>query len=179
MVFSDYRDMVDSYLKADSSEVFGNFSSEHASYIITRFLETAQNSVDILSGNFHDAFYDNISVRRLLQQTAARLHSQGGRIRLITIDEGTDVDAIRRIFNDINGLYPNTMEYIPAIYQGDEPLSHFLVTDAKRYRLEAPHDRFVADATPSVHAEVCCNNRERASELLNLFDNIWQRLSGR
>ena len=179
MVFNDYRDMVDSYLNTDSKEVFGNFSSEHASYIITRFLETAQSSVDILSGNFHDAFYDSISVRRLLQQTAARLHSLGGRIRLITIDKEADVVAIKRIFDDINALYPNTMAYMPAVYKGNEPLSHFLVADAKRYRLEAPHDKFVADAMPAVHAEVCCNNRERASELLNLFDNIWQRLSGR
>lgn len=49
-------------------------------------------------------------------------------------------------------------------------INHFLVVDAKRYRLGAVHEK--SEKTPEcVHAEVCCNRRKKASELVNYFNN--------
>ena len=52
-----YRDMVDAKLAANSSEIFGNFSTEHAGYIIAQFISKAEKSIEILSGGFDEREY--------------------------------------------------------------------------------------------------------------------------
>jgi hypothetical protein len=175
MVFNDYKDMVNKYLESDSEETFGNFSPAHASFIITKFLESAQSSVEIFSGNLNDAFYDSISIPALLRQTAGRLKYFGGKIRIITVDDEADIKKISALVDRINEDFPGTIEYAPAIYNGDKPLNHFLVVDGKRYRVEAPHDKF-AGIPKYVHAEVCCNGRKRCGELQEYFNSIWNAL---
>ena len=167
----NYNAMVDKYLSDDSSIVFNNFSPEHASHIITRFLESAQNSVEVLSGNFADDFYDNLALTFLLQQTSMRLKNNDGKIRVITTS-GKRNKTLTGLAN--NGI----IEYIPALYKHESDgsdINHFLVVDAKRYRLEAVHEK--SEKTPEcVHAEVCCNGRKKASGLVNYFNLVWTAL---
>ena len=55
-----YRDMVDAKLAANSSEIFGNFSTEHAGYIIAQFISKAEKSMqDML-----DAVKDEVSKKK-------------------------------------------------------------------------------------------------------------------
>lgn len=171
-----YNAMVDQYIKDDSPVVFGNFTASHASHIITRFLESAQISVAVLSGSFADAFYDGLAIEFLLEQTARRLSNNNGLIRIITAS-GTRCNRLTELCNKINNALQRDKEpiiqYIPARYSGKHPLKHFMVVDAKRYRLEEPHPCNGSQIPKYVKAEVCCNGRKKASELLESFDTIW------
>lgn len=172
-----YNAMVDQYIKDDSPVVFGNFTASHASHIITRFLETAQISVAVLSGNFADAFYDGLAIEFLLEQTARRLSNNNGHIRIITTS-GSCSNRLVGLCDRINAALPArnndpVIQYIPARYSGKNPLKHFMVVDAKRYRLEEPHSSKGNQIPDYVKAEVCCNGRKKASELLESFDAIW------
>ena len=97
-----YRDMVDEKLNTNSSEIFGNFSPEHAGYIIAQFISKAKCSIEILSGSFADTFYEGIDIEPLLKQAADRLHANGGQIRIITIN-GERCNKLEAIANRING----------------------------------------------------------------------------
>ena len=175
-----YNAMVDQYIKDDSPVVFGNFTASHASHIITRFLESAQISVAVLSGSFADAFYDGLAIEFLLQQTAGRLSSNNGHIRIITTS-GSYLTHLVELCDRINAAFPArkdnpVIQYIPALYSGKNPLKHFMVVDAKRYRLEEPHPSNGDQIPDYVKAEVCCNGRKKASELLESFETIWRVL---
>ena len=174
-----YNAMVDQYIKDDSPVVFGNFTASHASHIITRFLESAQISVAVLSGSFADAFYDGLAIEFLLEQTARRISNNNGQIRIITAS-GSSCDRLTLLCNKINASLQRTgnpvIQYVPAKYSGTNPLKHFMVVDAKRYRLEEPHSSNGNQIPDYVKAEVCCNGRKKASELLESFDAIWRVL---
>lgn len=172
-----YNAMVDQYIKDDSPVVFGNFTASHASHIITRFLESAQMSVAVLSGSFADAFYDGLAIEILLEQTARRLSANNGHIRIIT-SSGSSCNRLMALCNRINAALQRednpVIQYIPARYSGTKPLKHFMVVDAKRYRLEEPHPSNGIQIPEYVKAEVCCNGRKKASELLESFEAIWK-----
>lgn len=175
MAFKDYKEMVNTYLKNNSTEVFGNFSSEHAGFIITSFLENAENSIDIFSGNFADTFYASNGIDALLLQTARRLQKNQGHIRIITTSGGRN-DTLNRLEHEIDD--PQVFSYIPARVEGNaETLNHFMVVDNMRYRLEAPHQPFNETNLPDcIHAEVCCNGKTKAAELTQFFEMAWKSL---
>lgn len=175
MECNEYTQTVEKYLAEDSSAVFGNFSSAHAGYIISRFLETAKHSVEILSGSFADTFYDGLSIDRLLVETAIRVRRNGGQVRIITSD-GITSERLRRLSQAANEIESNALQYASAEYRGSAPLKHFLVVDAKRYRLEEAHEK-TTETPMCVKAEVCCNGRTKARELLEYFNRIWQVVS--
>lgn len=172
MAFKDYKEMVETYLKTNSTEIFGNFSKDHAAFIVTSFLESAENSVDIFSGSFADAFYSVQGMDVLLLQTAKRLQKNKGRVRIITISGGKNL-LLNRLEKEVNDL--SCFAYIPAKFTGTTELNHFMIVDNMRYRLEAPHQPFREDSD-CIHAEVCCNGKAKAAELTHFFDRVWKRL---
>ena len=170
----EYSEMLDRYLAEDSTEIFGNFSAGHAAEIITKFLNAAEYSVEFLSGNFAESFYDNIVIKDLLKQTAIKLKKTSGKIRIITTDGVSK--TLRKIIEELKKEFCiDNIEYRACIYSGNEKLKHFMVVDSKRYRLEEAHDNF-ADSPTCVKAEVCCNGRVKAGELLSFFDMAWYAL---
>lgn len=172
-----YQDMVDKRLAENSSEVFGNFSREHAGYIIAQFIANAQNSIEILSGNFADSFYTGISITPLLEQAATRIHKNDGKIRIITVN-GTRSKSLTKLADRINQkLNAAVIEYKPAKCTNPENVNHYMVVDSMRYRLEEPHTVPVGDEMPEyVKAEVCCNGVQKAAKLIHEFDNAWEIL---
>ena len=174
----EYMDMVDDRLRTNSSEVFGNFSPEHAGYIIAQFIASAQRSIEILSGNFSDAFYDGISVVALLKLAAERIGKNGGKIRIITVN-GLCCQKLFDLKKEIEVKTPGVLQYIPAKCANPEKVNHFMVVDGARYRLEEPHPVTKSDAVPQyVKAEVCCNGVQKCAQLLSSFDLAWERLGG-
>ena len=169
MEFKNYAEMVDYNIAHESTEVFGNFSTEHASYIVTRFLENAKKTVIILSGGFVDVTPTR-GLCALLKQTALRLVENDGSIRIITAngEKNSDIERIR------DEIGCGKIEYIPARYSGTTPLKHFMVIDGKMYRLENAHETLSDGA--ELHAEVCCNGREKAAQLTEFFDRVWHLL---
>lgn len=173
-----YRDMVDKRLAENSSEIFGNFSREHAGYIIAQFISRAQKSIEIFSGNFADSFYDDIAAGLLLEQAAERIQKNGGKIRIITIN-GVRSDTLTRLSERINQRLPApVVEYRPARCDNPENVNHFMVVDSIRYRQEEPHPVPTgAEAPEYVKAEVCCNGPQKAARLLQDFNSAWNMLT--
>lgn len=173
-----YRDMVDQRLAENSSEIFGNFSREHAGYIIAQFIARAQNSIEIFSGNFADSFYDGITAGLLLEQAAERIQRNGGKIRIITIN-GVRSDTLTRLSERINQrLSTPAVEYRPARCDNPEKVNHFMVVDSMRYRLEEPHPVPPESGAPEyVKAEVCCNGPQKAARLIQNFNAAWNLLT--
>ncbi len=173
-----YKDMVDERLRTNSSEIFGNFSPEHAGYIIAQFIAKAEKSIEILSGNFSDAFYDGISVADLLKVAAERLKKNGGKIRIITVNGGR-CQKLLELKEEIDKKSSGVLQYIPAKCTNPEAVNHFMVVDDMRYRLEEPHWGSAPDSIPQyVKAEVCCNGVQKAAQLLASFYRAWDQLGG-
>jgi len=174
-----YRDMVDAKLAANSSEIFGNFSTEHAGYIIAQFISKAEKSIEILSGGFSDSFYDGISVQPLLEQAAERIRKNGGKIRIITIN-GRRSNRLTAMVDEINSIIgEDCISYIPARCDNPERMNHYMVVDNMRYRLEEPHEMPENGKAPEcVKAEICCNGSQKAALLLQRFNSAWSQLNG-
>ena len=173
-----YKDMVDENLETNSSEIFGNFSPEHAGYIIAQFIGRAQKSIEILSGNFSDAFYNGISITELLTSAAKRISQNGGKIRIITVN-GKCCEKLRELERGINTNTPDVMKYVPAKCSNPAEVNHFMVVDGFRYRLEEPHPVPEGDMIPQcVKAEVCCNGFQKSANLLATFNAAWESLTG-
>ncbi|WP_337746792.1 hypothetical protein [Victivallis vadensis] len=155
---TEYRKGVETYLKEDSPVIFGNYTKEHAACVVELFTRSARKNIDLLSGCYPSSFYGNIT--ELLQAAANR----DVKVRIITL--------CNRVDERLNSLDRNNsnIEYRPGRLIGDKPVSHFMVVDGKRYRLEAPHQESDPE---TVKAEICCNGVKKASELEDLFNAVW------
>ena len=169
---ADYRAMVTSNIKTDSSEVFGNLTTGHATFIIQSFIESAKESISILSGSFNDAFYDGDTLLKALKEAAKRINIQNA-IRIITVEKESKrlLDFIQQANKEIG---KPVISYISTKYTGTEPLNHFLLVDGKRYRIEEPHGEFDSSKKPDiVKASVCCNDTKSVKPWQDFFDSIW------
>ena len=174
-----YREMVDRNLANNSSEVFCNFSRAHAEYIISQFIARANNSIEILTGNFDDDLYNNISVETLLGDAAARIAKNGGKIRIITLAGKRSValdEMVERINGNLalpEGDSQKIVQYCAGTCAEPEKVNHYIIVDKMRYRLEEPHKQ----EPECVHAEICCNGPQRSAQLLAGFNKAWRILA--
>ena len=187
---SVYNRRVDQRLAEDSPEVFGNFSYENAQYIISRFVETAAESVTIFAGSIPADFYrttrgsDGCAFFSAIGTAAQNIVEKGQKtaadaIRIITIDGNENQELVQFAKKTNESLGTPVIHIIQARYQGKEKLKHYLVVDHKRYRLEEYHEPF-RDGPPSIlKAEVCCNNPVKSIIMESSFNRIWTALSSR
>ena len=185
-----YNRRVDQRLAEDSTEVFGNFSYDNAQYIISRFIESANESVTIFAGSIPDEFYkptketggsqlfgaigkaaENIATNNPLRAASS--------IRIITIDGVQNPEFVQfaRKTNDEHGR--PIIKIIEAKYKGNKQLKHYLVVDHKRYRLEDSHAPFGNKPPDILKAEVCCNDPVKSAIMENSFNQIWSMLCSR
>ena len=171
-----YDEMVKDLIKNDSGLVFGNISAEHAKFIIKAFIDSAKQSIEILSGSFCNQFYTEIDFYNDIKKAAEKIGSPG-KIRIITMND-TDHKAIREKFTAINkAVGCDVISYIPCKYTGEAPIEHFMVVDNKRYREEEVHKEFGNNMAESVKASVCCNGVEKAREIISRFNLVWDFLN--
>ena len=160
---SEYRNMVNKKMAGNSPEPFASFSMENAGYIRTLFLDEAEYQVDILAFGFEDLLYGSYPF--LLKKAAERLHRNGGKIRVVTINGEKDPNL--EAMNQIDGF-----EYIPAHCKFPEKVNFYMVVDGKRYHLEQlRHNGGYS------YAEVCCFGPKKAAELISFFDELWNSLT--
>lgn len=159
MELTEYRKGVESYLKEESPVIFGNYTKEHAACIVELFAKSARKTIDLLSGCYPSSFYGN-DITELLTNAANR----DVKVRIITLCNGGNEDLVALSRSNSN------IEYRPGRLRGDNPVSHFMVVDGKRYRLEAPHKESDPE---TVKAEICCNGPKKAAELEDLFNVAW------
>ena len=174
--FEEYKKVVFEYLVTDAPTIFGNFTRAHAEFVINSFLDDAKSDLVILSGSFPEDLYFNSN--RKFRDAVQRVQRNGGRVRVITLNDNfPGVKKLDELCKQEE--FSNALQHFSATYSGSEPISHFMVVDKKRYRLEAPH---VPVTTPEEskanrRAEVCCNGPLKARELLDFFDAVWTRLA--
>ena len=155
MKFDTYEGMIDTFLKEDSTEVFGNFSLEYARSIHSKFIDSAYQEIVILFHSLNNDFYNRLD----FINAAKRIYKEDC-IKIISIDN--DDERILKLEKEINEeCGKRVLRYIPAKYKGENCLKHFLVCDSKRYRLEGSHNPFKDGKQPkTTKAEVCCNTHE-------------------
>lgn len=170
-----YQSKLDALLAEDSTAIFANYSRAHACCIVRTFLNGAQKSVDILAGDFGNAFYRQDAIRDAVLKAVAN----GARVRVISL--GVDEDSrayVRRLAETAKSIADEkgnngALLFKFARVRPGAQVKHYLVVDDKRYRLEDYH----ADDSDTVHAEVCCNGIEKASVLKRTFGATWDRIS--
>ena len=172
-----YDEMVKEFIRKDSTIVFGNLSVEHAKFIIESFIESAENSIEILSGACFSAFYAKNDFYKKLEVAAKKINIPG-KIRIITIGDKNYQDIKQNLSRINDNVKKDVISYFPCVYKPEyenkSKTSHFIVVDGKRYREEEPH--CTAGMPELVKASVCCNGKEKAGVLAGTFDIIWKNL---
>ena len=171
--FDQYKKVVLEYLTTDASTIFGNFTRAHAEFVINSFLDDAQSDIVILSGSFPQDLY--FSANGKFVNAVRRVQGNGGKVRIITLNN--QFPGVRQL-EALCQEYKGTLKHYAANYSGAKPISHFMVVDRKRYRLEVPHAAVTTqeESKADRRAEVCCNGLVKARELLAFFDSVWSLL---
>lgn len=173
----EYDQMVKEFIEKDSPVKFCNLTKEHAKFIIKAFIDSAKESIEILSGACFGEFYKENDFYDSLKHAASQI-CKPGKIRIITIGDDKSESA-REHFEGINReIGCRVIDFMPCKYKNPDkpdPLSHFIVVDRKRYRKEEPHTPVGTPET--VKAEVCCNDKDTAGMLSNTFDVVWKTIS--
>lgn len=173
-----YDGMVKDLIKTNSPLVFENVSTEHAKFIIRSFVNSAKQSIELLSGSFCNQFYTGMDFYNYIEKAAQRINSSQ-KIRIITMKDA-DYQNITKKFKVINeNIGCDVISYIPCKHVGKELIKHFMVVDDKRYREEEPHQGFGEEIPEKVKASVCCNGVKKARELISGFNALWDMLNQR
>lgn len=177
---NNYTEQFENRLMAESTEVFGNFSSENANYIILRLIESAKESVSVFIDRIPDdanRFYEAI---RVAAANIVRHNPQGAveSIRIITVDGKPHLE-LAAVANELNSHLPcKVISVIESKYNKDKPLNTYVVVDHKRYRLEDSHKPFKGELPDILKAEVSCNNPTKAVIMESSFNRLWNALKG-
>ena len=174
----EYRQMVARYIRDNNPAVFHNETIKHAKDIIVQFLDTAELSVEIMTGTMAEVFYFDPQLQDAFRRAALRLGENA--IKIITINAPKeDVERIREITRKLNeNASKHTIEYRPAKYNGQaDKLRHIMLVDEKRYRWEFPHPQF-SDVPQNVSAEVSCFAPQVVAERKEFFNKLWNLLGG-
>ena len=172
----EYSQMVSRYIRDNIPTVFHNETITHAKDIIIQFLNTAERSIEIMTGTMAEVFYLDPMLQEAFRNAASRLGNSA--IRIVTINAPRrDVERIRQIVADLNeSVSKHTIAYRPARYNGRaENLRHLMLVDDKRYRWEFPHPQF-SNLPQNVSAEVSCFAPQFVSERKVFFNQIWDLL---
>lgn len=177
---NDYTQQVEDRLMTDSTEVFGNFSSENANYIILKLIESAHESVSVFIDRIPgDAsrFYEAI---RTAAANIVRHNPQGAveSIRIITVDGKKHPELIQTAEETNTRLRCKVVGVIETRYNKDKPLNTYVVVDLKRYRLEDSHKPFKGEPPDILKSEVSCNNSTKAVIMESSFNRLWNVLKG-
>lgn len=171
---AEYQRKLYELLYTDSEAIFANYSQEHAKCIIRAFLDSAENTIVFLSGDFGAGIYKGGEIRDSLASAVRR----GVDVRVISL--GQDDNSRACLAKLDTELRPESeppvkgrFRYKLGIARNGAQIQHYMVVDGKRYRLESCHEMPVPD---SVHAEVCCNGKAKAAMLTNMFNTVWNRI---
>lgn len=177
---NNYTEQFENRLMAESTEVFGNFSSENANYIIPRFIESAKESVSVFidripgdAGRFYEAV--KAAAANIVQHNPKKAVDA---VRIITVDGKKHPDLIQTAEETNTRLGCKVVGVIETRYNKDKPLNTYVVVDLKRYRLEDSHKPFKGEPPDILKSEVSCNNSTKAVILESSFNRLWNALKG-
>lgn len=172
-----YQERLDALLYSDSSDIFANYSQDHARRIIRSFFAASKDTIVCLSGDFGLGVYNEDDIAAELREAVRR----GVRVSVISL--GTSEASrtnLRTLKDNLDRLAAESKRGGSFVYKlgvvsnPNATVQHYLISDSKRYRLEAPHRTPVNEG---VHAEVCCNGPAKAAVLARDFSAVWERLS--
>lgn len=175
---NEYTEKFNRRLQVNSPEVFGNFSSKNADYIILRFIESAKESVSLFTDRipgdaccFHNAI--RTAATNIVKYNTKKAT---GAIRIITVDGEKHPDLIQAAKEINSQLHRKVISVIETKYSGEKVLNSYTVVDLRRYRLEDTHKPFKGTLPEIVKAEVSCNGPGKAFILESSFNRLWNSL---
>ena len=173
--FEAYKNNVNYFIETNSPLIFGNYSQEHAFFIIQRFVSIAKKTIILLSGSLYSDFYNKM-IQGTFEDAAQRLKrdNQESSIRILTLDGKKDPPDWISNIKEKDG---KTLEY-RTLSSELTKIYHFLIIDGMRYRLEEPHDKLNEQKKPYIiKAEVCCNDKLKSRRLTDYFEELWHKAS--
>lgn len=175
---NNYMNQVEDRLLKDSAEVFGNFSSENAKYIIPRFIESATESVSVFIQYVPGDTAKFLEAVKTAGANIVRHNPQKAveTIRIIIVD-GKHHPELIEAANELNSQLPcKVISVIESKYNKNTPFNTYVVVDHKRYRLEDSHKPFKGEPPDILKSEVSCNNPTKAVIMESSFNRLWNAL---
>ena len=155
---ANYRESFRKMIEADNPEVISNISTEHAIVILQELIQSAQQSVHIVSHKLSSDVYGNEQLEKIITKkvNCVQFHI-----------------AVRSNFLEsqecFKSLEKNQIKYFKVKKEFKEKLFDYCVVDAKRFRLETdPKER---------KAVVCACDTEMGEKLVNLFNVVTDPLT--
>jgi len=165
----EYVAIVEEAIKNNLNLDIPNSTLNHAVFLSQKLIRESRTHIKILTGELDSAYYDR--VKDDLRDAVTRFCPTKGKIMIIIWEKDAPVN---REFQEFVNSNRDTIE-IKVANQTDG-LSHFLVSDSKRYRLEEPHSKQDL-IDENIKGTANFNNPEIASILEQNFDKIWSTIT--
>lgn len=150
---NEYKAMLESLSKENSSAVISNSSTEHATALIEALIRRAKNEILIFTGSLSKEVYANKSV---VDAFISFLSRDSGHVEIIV--QSPNCEDGETVVSDQSGLIGKLRHTMGAgllekvkIFKADDALKsieyHFMVVDGTAYRFEPDKTKHVAFAT--------------------------------
>jgi hypothetical protein len=167
---NQYKAMLETLSRENSSTVISNSSTEHAAALIEALVRRAKSTIRIFSGSLSKDVYANKSV---VDAFISFLSRDSGFIEIIiqspnSENEGTVVSDQSGLINKLLHTIGTSLLTRVSVFKADDALEdieyHFMVVDGTAYRFEPDKTKHVAFAT--------FNGVELGKKLNDKFDQM-------
>jgi len=165
----EYRQIVEEAVQKDENFDIPNSTVAHAIFLSQKLISETHSNIKILTGELYNAYCNKIkdSLQKLAEDF--KRFNKRDRIKIIVWEKDAKENSE---FNDFVNKYKDVIKVRKANKPGSNKISHFLVSDLKRYRTEAPHTKEEL-YQQKVNGKANFNNPDKAKILNNAFDKIW------
>lgn len=165
----EYKKIVEEAAKNNSNFDIPNSTIGHAVFLSNVLVSYAHENIKILTGELSSPYYDK--VKETLASAAERFRSarKGEQIHIIIWEKDAKQNEG---FEELLKKYGDIIKMKNAKKPFSDKMSHFLVSDCKRYRLENPHTKEELE-NGEVTATANFGNPETAKNLNSIFDELW------
>lgn len=163
---NEYREKVERLAATRSTELIYNSSPEHACTILRSLLETADDTVCLVTERLNPHVFGDDAV-----VSAARTFLSDGEHKLkvlIETDPALCLSAGHPFVEELRQHGGVELRQIPDRYLRNMDY-HFTVADRRAYRFEPDKTKFEASA--------CFNDEANAEKLASIFDVLWDASS--
>lgn len=159
-----YDAFVEQLASSGDSRTISNSSSRHALSILRAIFKHSSQSIKLFSGNVEPSVYND---QKLLEEAKKFVQDRQGKIELL-IQNPEEVDCDSNLFLKELCEFSTENVSIKSV-SANHPLkkssAHFVVADAKSYRVET---------NVKAHTAICCfKDEERARGLLAIFESAF------
>ncbi len=163
-----YEELVNKNFKEKSPALIYNRTKDHAKTLVLKLIKEASKEIKLYTSGKDFEFYDDEEIKSTLGDKNISIK--------IILDDGENIEDYSRIFKNadifsIRDDADNFFIFLPTVDDEDyKKVNHFLVSDAKSFRIEKTHKPVRNDT--DVFAVASAYNTEISGVLSDAFDKI-------